>query len=639
MNQIDSLDALEQLLETAGVGVWRWEAKSRTMRWSRWMLRLLEKAGLDPGTGEVFYALVHPEDLARTKVMGRAMGASDQPVGVDFRMRMEDGSYAWFEGRGRLLVDPQGQVIAHEGAVTRITSRSEAEVKHRETQEMHRLFTELATDYVYVHSFATEAAGPTVVAGSFERVTGWTAAEVEARGGWMSVMHPDDRVQGAKLFDTLQQGKAAVSEYRIIDASGQTRWLRDRIVPMLDPNTGELLKLMGGVTDITERKQLEQQLLQAQKLEALARLAGGVAHDFNNLFHVVFGCVELLKRAVANGRPPEPDTIESLENVSTRASELTRSLLAFGRKQVSVRRPTGLIAALRGALPMLEGAVGEQVQVVLELPDHELTSAVDPGQLQLVLLNLCVNARDAMPGGGTVRLRLAQETLDEASPKRPPELAPGEWVRLDVVDQGSGMSAEVRRQLFEPFFTTKPQGAGTGLGLSTSHGIVRQWGGTIGVDTTVGKGSTFSLYLPSATGADVVPATNEMRAVGAGTERILVVEDDPAVRRVVVKTLRDLGYRVRQHENAESVLAGRSQELQEVDLVLTDVSLPGLDGISMCRELEQRRGDLKFLVMSGYVAEAAGREELSSGRYLFIGKPFTSDGLARRVREALDGEG
>ncbi len=502
----------------------------------------------------------------------------------------------------------------------------------------YRLFTELASDYVYdavVPADGSGAGHPTIVAGSFERTTGLTPAEVEARGGWIMCVHPDDRSRVVALFkDLAVSERPLVLEYRIIDAAGHTRWLRDRTSALRD-ESGRLVRCIGGVTEITEHKELLAQLVQAHKLESLARLAGGVAHDFNNLLTIIAGEHELLELGETDRSDVRAEGHRAIRDAIERAAALTRSLLAFGRRTAAEVRTVDLGQVVEAALPMLTRALGERVRLSLEVEEGaDLRVAIDPGELQLVLLNLGLNARDAMPGAGLLALRLAEIDVVAGDEARPPELAAGRYALLVVKDDGVGMSDEVRERVFEPYFTTKAVGHGSGLGLATAHGIIARAGGAIGVTSRPGAGTTFSIHLPLTSAPTSSVTTTAASAVIGGHERILLVDDEPMLRRVAARALRQVGYEVVEAGSTEEALALAPEVIAGVKLLVADCRLPGADGITLADALVASSPALAVLVISGHLEDQASARLATRG-YGFMAKPFSPGGLIVRCREAL----
>ncbi|NNN04409.1 MAG: response regulator [Elusimicrobia bacterium] len=362
-----------------------------------------------------------------------------------------------------------------------------------------------------------------------------------------------------------------------------------------------------------------EQLLQAQKMEAVGRLAGGVAHDFNNILTTISGYAELLNAALPSDSPHREDVNEILA-ASARAAQLTRQLLAFGRRQVLEMRVLDLNEIVRGVSRMLTRVIGEDVRIELALAPDLRRVRADSGQLETVLMNLAVNARDAMPKGG--HLKLATR-------------ADGDFVELTVTDDGLGMSAEVRARLFEPFFTTKEKGKGTGLGLSTAYGVVRQSDGTIDVESSPGRGATFRIRLPATDEeADSVRVGAPAAAAG-GRETVLVIEDEAPLRQLLVRVLGELGYHVIPAAGAKEALAA-SAETAGIDAAVVDVIMPELDGPSLVARLRESRPSLKALFISGYADQVRLPEPESGKSYPFLAKPFTSAALAAKLREMLD---
>jgi len=387
--------------------------------------------------------------------------------------------------------------------------------------------------------------------------------------------------------------------------------------------------------DVTERKQLEGQLRQAQKMEAIGRLAGGVAHDFNNVLTAIFGYVDLLREEIPAGSPAQQDLAE-VRKASERAASLTKQLLAFSRQQVLepvVLDPNALVEDFE---KMLHRLIGEDVELRLSLGDARNVRA-DPGQLQQVLMNLVVNARDAMPTGGKLVIETANAELSEQYAELHQPVVPGAYVMLAVSDTGSGMTPEIRGRIFEPFFTTKEKGKGTGLGLSTVYGIVKQSGGYVWVYSEVGRGTTFKIYLPRVDApAEELQPSRAPDSV-AGTETILLAEDDPMLRPLAKGLLEKLGYTVIDAENAAIALEAARRHAGPIQLLVADVVMPGASGRELARQLEKTRPATKVLYVSGYTDDAIVHHGMLEPGLHFLQKPFTPAALARKVREVLDG--
>jgi signal transduction histidine kinase len=391
------------------------------------------------------------------------------------------------------------------------------------------------------------------------------------------------------------------------------------------------------VRDLTRQRKLEDQLAQAQKMEAVGQLAGGVAHDFNNLLTVIMSYSSLL---LSDGQTSEEvrGDIQEISNAAERAASLTRQLLAFSRKQVLQMRPVSVNAIVADVQKMLHRLIGEDISVTTHLDSDLGLINADPGQLEQVLINLAVNARDAMPGGGALTIATDNADLTDEHGDRHLGAAPGKYVMLAVTDTGTGMTKEVQQRLFEPFYTTKGAGKGTGLGLATVHGIVKQSGGDIYVYSELGHGTTFKVYFPRlAKEAEVVMTTAEYRAVTPrGTETLLLAEDDEALRALGARVLTALGYNVLVARTGADALRIVAEHKGPIDLVATDVVMPEMNGSELVIKVLEARPGIRVLFMSGYTDDEVMRRGVIDGQTAFLQKPFTPDLLAYKVREVLD---
>ena len=383
-------------------------------------------------------------------------------------------------------------------------------------------------------------------------------------------------------------------------------------------------------------RQSEEQLRQAHKIEAVGRLASGVAHDFNNILTVITGHSELLLRQL-DADDPRRKNAEQIEKAAYRAAALTRQLLTFSRKQVIEPRVLKLNAIILNIEKMLRRLIGEDIEFCTVLDSGAGHIKADPGQIEQVIMNLAVNARDAMPNGGKLTVTTANTTLDKNQLNNFPDLCAGDYVMLTIADTGTGMSEEVKAHLFEPFFTTKPPGKGTGLGLATCFGIVKQNTGHINVHSELGRGTTFKIYFPQVQSALESPRVRIMptEATG-GNETVLLVEDEPVVRELAVATLREKGYTVVEAVNGEEGLRMARQHDGKIDLVLTDVVMPVMGGKEMADALRTSHPDTKVLFTSGYTEDAMGHHGVLRPGILFLQKPYMTATLARKVREVLD---
>jgi PAS domain S-box-containing protein len=518
------------------------------------------------------------------------------------------------------------------GTVTDITERKHAQLALEENTRALTLLNELTSDYVYFGDEGALADSPvmsTVIAGSFERIVGYTPLQVKERGGWFTMIHPDDLPRTAQINEALQHGQPLVAEYRIIDASGEIKWLRDSMRPVV--RDGKLVRLTGSVKEITREKQLEDQWLQAQKLDALARLAGGIAHDFNNVLAVIQSGIDVIAHRAGMA---QDEVLSDVREATQRAAELTRGLLSFARKPLGSPQVLAMERELAGLRAVLVRGLGERHPLAFELDAPGLAVRIEPGQLQVLLLNLVINAKDAMPEGGVVNVTARAEQLQGSDRRRPAHLPAGKYFVIEVSDAGVGMSAATLSHLFEPFFSTKGT-RGTGLGLATCHGIAVRAGGGLTVHSVEGKGSSFWVVLPLADEKPTVQPAAHL-SIG-GVERLLLVEDEPGLRRIARRALSERGYDVTDVGSAEEALALAEGQLAGFALVVSDVGLPGMNGVTLVQQLHVRFPSLKVLLTSGYLPDEEAEAALNRGELQFLPKPFSADGLARRVREVLDG--
>jgi two-component system cell cycle sensor histidine kinase/response regulator CckA len=431
--------------------------------------------------------------------------------------------------------------------------------------------------------------------------------------------------QNPGILDDFQRalaGETFASENRIGAEVFESHW-----GPVRD-DAGAIVGVTGIARHVTAERALREQVARTQKLDSLGRLAGGVAHDFNNLLTVILSCSELLREQTEAGQPASRDDIEQIAAAGYRARELVRQLLAFARKQTMVPQPTDVGAVLRASEPLLRRALGEDLELTLDVQPALWTVLCEPGQLEQAFLNLVINARDAMAGGGALSIRAWNAAGAEGG---------ADEVRVAIRDTGAGMSDEVRAHLFEPFFTTKAPGEGTGLGLAIVYGVVSQSGGRIQVESAVGRGTTFELSFPRCDRQPIEPsAAPPTAALQGGSETVLVVDDNPLVRWVTTRILRSAGYRVLVAGDGREALAMAVGTARGVDLVVTDVVMPGVSGTELARRLEEVAPKLRVLFVSGYSREVVAERGLDRLEGRFLAKPFTASGLLERVRQILD---
>jgi len=442
----------------------------------------------------------------------------------------------------------------------------------------------------------------------------------------------------ARLMQDLQQNRRLdSSEVHWKRKDGKTITVRvsGRAVTT-DPATEPFLEIIA--EDVTERRALEEQFRQAQKMEAVGRLAGGVAHDFNNLLMVISGYTEVLLDQVKADASMQAKVV-AIQQAADRATTLTRQLLAFSRKQLLELKVVDLNAIVSDMERLLRPLIGENVELSTRLTPGVGHTRADAGQLEQVIMNLVVNAKDAMPKGGKIVIQTSEATLEESAGREHGLITPGTYVLLSVSDNGAGMDRETQTRVFEPFFTTKEKGKGTGLGLSTVYGIVKQSGGYIFADSILSRGTTFRIYLPRVEDpAETASSAHTSHAPGGGSETVLLVEDEESVRQLVRETLQSRGYRVIEAENGDVGLRAAAEHPGVIDLMITDVVMPGINGRELARRLTESRPHIKVLYLSGYTEEAIIHEGGMEPGTAFLQKPFTLQVLSRKVREVLRGE-
>jgi two-component system cell cycle sensor histidine kinase/response regulator CckA len=507
-----------------------------------------------------------------------------------------------------------------------------------EALEVHRTFLEQAQEVAHIGSWVVELDGSDRLGWSAEahRIFGVPLGRFEGTAeAFYASVHPDDReAVKAATRAARADGVPYDIEHRIVRPDGTVRWVHEQANILRDPQNRPR-RLIGTVQDVTDRRQLEDQLRQSQKMDAIGRLAGGIAHDLNNALTAIAGYAELALGEVEAGHPARAD-VEEIRRAAERAGSVTRQLLAFSRKQLLEPRIFDLNNTVTGIARLLSRLLGTGLHVQTRLSDTALSVLGDPGQVEQAVINLAVNARDAMPGGGQLLLTTGMETVDDQFARTHVPMPAGSYVVLSVTDTGHGMSREIQARIFEPFFTTKDVGKGTGLGLSMVYGTLKQIGGFIFVDSEIDRGTTFRLYFPPAASKPAAAALLSGRDERPrGNETVLIAEDEPAVRNLVASALRRDGYRLLVASSAEEALGLADAHDGRIDLLLTDAIMPGRSGLELANLMVARRPGLPVIVMSGYTEENLAISGLSEPVSL-LQKPFTPGDLRRRIREVLD---
>ena len=572
---------------------------------------------------------LHPEDRDRAIASERATLDLEENR-YEYRLRHKDGSYRWVEDNERLVRGTRGQPSEIVGVWTDITERKRAEEALLHSAEKYRDLFENASYGIYrsMPDGQILDANPALV-----EMLGYASKEdlLKMNLGTEIYAGPQRRAEFLKRHHA--DGSRVVAEEEFRCKGGQV--IKVRLNGREVRNAaGEFQCYETIAEDVTAQRNLEEQLRHIQKMEAVGQLSGGVAHDFNNLLNVIMGYTQLALEQTA----PDDKRHRQLGQVLTaseRATSLTRQLLAFSRKQVLEPRLITLNSAMDEAEQMLRRLIGEDIRLVLRPTTHPDRVKVDPGQMSQVIINLAVNARDAMLGGGTLSIETDVSELDEFYCSLHSELTPGRYAMLAVSDTGCGMDPEVKSRIFEPFFTTKPKGKGTGLGLATVYGIVKQSGGHIAVYSELGKGTSFKIYFPSVQGVAAVPShVARVATCQGGNETVLVVEDDEALREFASEQLSRLGYQVLSAGRGDEALSIVQRE--PIDLLLTDVVMPGMNGRQLAERIALLQPAVRTLYVSGYTENAITHDGVLDPGIAFLGKPYQAADLARRVRKLLD---
>ena len=615
---------LEEAQRIGGVGSWIYALSGR-IAWSREAYRIY---GVSPETFvphvDSLIELIHADDRSAMKTWIESCMAGSRPDELEFRALRSDGTVHLLCGRGELVCDAEGTPHHLAGTVQDITERKQAEAE----RERLTAAIEQADEMVYI----TDADGLIrYVNPAFEKVTGFGRDEAVGRNPRLLKSEKHDDAFYRELWKSITTGHTWRGRVVNKRKDGMPYTQEVSISPVSD-TSGRIIHFVAVARDITEHLKLEEQLRASQKMDAIGRLAGGVAHDFNNLLSVILSYSDFAILRLREQDPLREDLVE-IRKAGKRAADLTSQLLAFSRKQVLAPRILDVNEVVANLEKMLRRLIGEDIALERTLAPDLGRVRADPGQLEQVIMNLVVNARDAMPRGGTLSIETANVEFDPEQVKGTTSTT-RPHVLVAITDTGSGMDEATQQRLFEPFFTTKERG--TGLGLSTVYGIVKQSGGDVEVRSEPGKGTTFAVYLPRL--SEVAQERTERTPEGStvGTETILLVEDEEAVRTVAARILRAAGYNVMTAANGGEALLICERHQGELGLLLTDVVMPKMSGRELAERLQQVRPGLLVLYMSGYTDDSMVRHGVLEAGMEFIAKPFSGAALRRKVRDVLD---
>jgi PAS domain S-box-containing protein len=630
----ESEERFRSAFDYAAIGMAITSPDERWIRVNRAFCDIIGYAG-DELIGNTFRLITHPDDLTRDLERRQRMldGELDR-CRVEKRLLHKDGYWVWVELNAVVVRDALGAPLYFIAQFQDITERRRAEAALRESEARYERIAANVPGIVYQFVYLPDGSQHFTFVSEGARTLCGVAPEAILRdpSALFGLIHPEDRA------GMHSSGQAAVTELRpwrwegrLVLSTGEQRWVQAASRNARQPDGSVLAD--GLIMDISARRTLEAQLRQAQKMEAVGQLAGGVAHDFNNILTAIAGFAEFLQDEFPPGDPHREDVGEILRG-ARRAASLTAQLLAFSRKQVLRSEVLDLNKVVTRMTTMLRPLLGSSLHLVTLPAPRAVPVLADRTQLEQVLMNLALNARDAMQGGGTLTIEIGIAPAEPGAPQR---------ATLVVSDTGVGMSPEVVARIFEPFFTTKPPGQGSGLGLATVHGIVRQSGGTVDVESRVGEGTSFTITLPLAAGSRVRPITGETSAIGgskrgegrrqAGT--VLIAEDEEAVRAIAQRLLERAGYRVLTARHGADALRVLTQTSGTVDLILSDIVMPEMGGVELAARAAEVLPGLPVVLMSGYTDNDLGPIDDEGMVAGFVSKPFTSETLLETVKAAL----
>jgi len=630
----ESEQLLAMVQHAVNDGLWDWDVTTGRQHLSpRW--KEIVGYGDDElsGTLEEFLEMLHPEDRPKVKEAVRKHTAKASRYAMEFRLRHKDGGYRWVLSRGETMVDAAGKPIRMVGAMSDITERRQAEQGLLESEERFRQMAENIDEVFWMTD--VEKQRMLYVSPAYERIWGRPVTELyRSATAWVEALHAEDRARVREAALTKQAAGTYAETYRIVRPDGNVRWILDRAFPVRDAE-GRVYRIVGVAEDVTERKKLEEQMLHAQRVEAIGTLAGGMAHDLNNILAPVLMMMGILRIKLTEAS--DRQLIDLVESSVQRGAGIINQLLLFSRRVAGERLPVDARLVVREMVGLMREIFPRGITIVDPEPGILPPVLADATQLHQVLMNLCVNARDAMPVGGTLTLSASGIMLDDTHAFPHPEARPGRYVVIGVQDTGQGIPKSILSRIFDPFFTTKEPGKGTGLGLSSVAGIVRNHGGFMTVYTEEGQGSHFKVYLPAAESATRTADTREVAAPSRGHgETILVVDDENPIVTAEQYVLEQNGYRVLTAPGGKEAVHCYLNNQDRIRLVVTDLMMPGMDGMTLARSLRTINPSLGIIATTGLDREEKREALAALGITDVLTKPCLPSDLLEAVRRNLD---
>jgi PAS domain S-box-containing protein len=624
----ESEERFRQIFEKGPLGMAIVGSDSRFIRANAALCRMTGYTETELTSME-FRDISHPEHIVQdVEGVHRLRQGATSSYQAEKRYIRKDGDVIWGHLTATAIHDKHDQFLYFLAMVEDITARKRAE------EELRRLMT--AIEQVPESVVITDTHGRIFyVNPAFERASGYSHAEVVGKTPAILKSNKQDSAFYQELWTKINAGQVWQGRFVNRKKDGNL-YTEDAVIAPVRDARGVTINFIAVKRDITRELEAEEQFRQAQKIDSIGRLAGGIAHDFNNILSVIIGHTGLALMELAPDAPVRAH-IESIQDSADRAANLTRQMLAFARRQMIEPRVLDINELITNLNRMLRRLIGEDIQLVTDLAPAVSSIKADPGQLEQVLLNLVVNARDAMPEGGTLTLRTENVSLDAAYTSRHLNLVPGDYVKVSVRDTGTGIPDDAREHIFEPFFTTKEQGKGTGMGLATCFGIVKQSNGHICFESKPDQGTTFEVYLPQTPG-DLTPSGDQPAApnLPRGSETILIVEDELSLRGLITRALRAHGYTVLEAANGQEALPLAEAHRSNIQLLVTDVVMPGMSGQTLAERVIKICPGVKIIFISGYISNPMVRDAIRRIGSHFLQKPFSLSELGRAVREALD---